>query len=297
MQPAPNGIIIQIEPFVPHAYESLEAADQATFSSESYAECINWYNNVNDVQFLKINYMSDGLKVIGLIARPIIQANKKYPVIVYNRGGTGNSGKNTIANLKEVFYPLTQAGYVVLASQYRGNDGGQGKDELGGSDVNDVAALFDIIHTIDYLDKENIFMFSYSRGGLMTYQILRRKFPVKAAAVTCGITDLIEFEKAFPYAKRIFESMIPNLPEHRDSEYQKRSVMYWPEAINVPLLLLHASDDSVVNVKQAQTLAAKLTELGKPHELVIYPHGDHALTEYRPAINQRVIAWFARYKE
>jgi hypothetical protein len=37
-----------------------------------------------------ITYISDGLPVRGLLIRPKNAGNRKWPAIIFNRGGTGN---------------------------------------------------------------------------------------------------------------------------------------------------------------------------------------------------------------
>ena len=54
---------------------------------------------------------------------------------------------------------------MVLASQYRGNDGGQGKEEFGGSDINDVLNLIPLAESISFMNADRIVMLGFSRGG------------------------------------------------------------------------------------------------------------------------------------
>ena len=64
-------------------------------------------------------------------------------------------------------------------------------------------------------------------------------------------------------------------------EYHKRSAVYWPEKINVPLLIMHGKRDNKVSYKQSVELSKKLEDLGKDHELVIFPNGNHGLNKNR----------------
>ncbi|TDJ55160.1 MAG: hypothetical protein E2O46_03200, partial [Ignavibacteria bacterium] len=75
----------------------------------------------------KITYLSDGLKVKGYVAYPR-DTSIKYPCIIWNRGGIGNRGIIDSFTARGLFGQLASWGYVVFASQYRGNDGGEGKD-------------------------------------------------------------------------------------------------------------------------------------------------------------------------
>ncbi|MCK4561808.1 MAG: hypothetical protein KAT78_02790, partial [Flavobacteriaceae bacterium] len=91
------------------------------------------FSYLNNITIEKITYLSDGLKVKGYLVQP--NKTDKYPCIVYNRGGNKEFGK--LSSKKAVFILARVAswGYVVAASQYRGNDGGEGKEEFGGKDV------------------------------------------------------------------------------------------------------------------------------------------------------------------
>lgn len=291
----PDGTLLKNETFKPHAYDSLSQDDKSRVTQERYQEYVNWYNQISDVDFRSIRYMSDGLEVVGILAQPKDDKAKKRPVIIYNRGGSNDSGKMAVWTLKNNFYSLVKAGYCVLASQYRGNDGGQGTDHLGGDDVNDVLNLFAVAKNIESADTNEMFMVGYSRGGIMTYRALQAGAPVKAAVVISGVADLFLFETLRPDATPILASMIPNYATAHDPELLKRSVIYWPEAIKVPLLLLHGDADAAVDVSQSQKLATLLSELGRECELVIYPGADHFLKNQRNDINKRILEWFSKF--
>jgi len=80
-------------------------------------------------------------------------------------------------------------------------------------------------------------------------------------------------------------------------EYDKRSAVYWPDKINVSILILHGTRDDRVSVKQAKKLSKKLDELGKEHELVIFPTGNHSIGNYKPERNTKIFEWFEKYKK
>ena len=116
---------------------------------------------------------------------------------------------------------------------------------------------------------------------------------IKAAAVVGGLTDLIQWDKEREsIGEKVLEQLIS---PHNCEEYKKRSAYYWPEKINVPVLILHGEDDWRVKVSQAKKLSKKLAELGKVHELVIFPKGDHALRSHRPEKNRLILKWFDKY--
>lgn len=129
----------------------------------------NWLNvrtHTEDVACYKLRYLSDRLKVVGFLVKP--RHEGKYPAIIYNRGGNREYGK---IDSSALFYLscLSSRGYVVVASQYRGNDGSEGREEFGGSDVNDVLNLIPMLESLPFVDSGGIVMLGYSRGGMMTW--------------------------------------------------------------------------------------------------------------------------------
>ena len=70
----------------------------------------------------KIYYRSDVLRVSGYISYPK-DFSKKYPCVIWNRGGIGNKGAIDSFTARGIFGQLASWGYVVFATQYRGNDG------------------------------------------------------------------------------------------------------------------------------------------------------------------------------
>jgi len=247
----------------------------------------------DEVEVYKMRYLSDGFEVVGFIAKPKEKQNdREYPVIIFNRGGNREFGKIEIHFLMSMSY-FAHQGYVAVASQYRGNDGGEGQEEFGGSDVNDVLNLIPMVESLPFAAEEKIGMLGFSRGGMMTYIALSMTDKVKAAAVIGGVTDLFAlYEERGVDMKRVMIDLIGGTPTEKEEEYKKRSASYWPDKIETPLLILHGEDDWRVSVTQAQKLAEELEQLGRTYELVIYPGGDHGLSEHKKDSSERIQKFF-----
>lgn len=238
----------------------------------------------------KIRYLSDGLEVVGFIFKPK-NFDSNLPVLIFNRGGNREYGKISGVWLKYLSF-LASNKYVVLASQYRGNDGGQGREQFGGSDVNDVLDLIPLSKSLRFTDPNNIFMLGVSRGGMMTYLAIKYGAPINAAAVVGGVTDLWG-----AYVQRRDMNFLTQLVGLEKKDFYKRSAIHWPEQINVPILILHGAKDNKVSVKQAKKLANKLDELGKEYELNIFPKGNHSLGNYKTERNAKIFEWFDKHKK
>lgn len=237
----------------------------------------------------KIKYLSDGLYVVGFVVKPK-GGSSKFPVIIFNRGGNREFGKITEEKLTYLSY-LSSKGYVVLASQYRGNDGGWGREEFGGKDVNDVLNIIQLAKSLPFVNPSKIVMLGYSRGGMMTCLAIKHGADIKAAAVVSGLTDVEQAYNRDEGMKRVIRVLVGT----DKSEWEKRSAVYWPEKIDVPLLILHGEDDWRAKPSQAIKLSEKLTEAGKVHKLVIFPKGDHGLNTHQSARDREIFKWFKKY--
>jgi dipeptidyl aminopeptidase/acylaminoacyl peptidase len=243
----------------------------------------------------RIAYLSDGLKVAGFLWKPQDTAGKKFPLIIFNRGGNREFGKlSPWASFG--FYTYVSSGFVVVGSQYRGNDGGEGREEFGGADVRDVLHLIPLARALGYVDMQNVFVLGWSRGGMMTYLALKHDIPVNAVAVGGGLTDLVSEGKRRPGLVKEWRALIPDFDTRREELLRERSAVYWADRINVPVLILQGSADWRSDATtQARGLAQRLAELGKKHELVIYPGDDHGLTLNRADSESRIIEWFKKH--
>jgi dipeptidyl aminopeptidase/acylaminoacyl peptidase len=245
---------------------------------------------------LRIKYTSDGLKVVGFIWKPKDTTGRKFPLIIYNRGGNREFGR-LMPWIQSGFYEYLAHGFVVIASQYRGNDGGEGKEEFGGAEVRDVLNLVPLARSLSYVNTNNLFMLGWSRGGMMTLLALKTNVPVNAAAVGGALADMtLQSEERPAMVEGVYKQLIPDFDKRGEEARRERSAVYWPERINVPLLILHGGADWRVNAKtNALALAQKLQELGKTYELIIYAGDDHGLSLNAADSDRRIIGWFKRH--
>ncbi len=245
----------------------------------------------NGIDCHRIVYLSDGLRVVGYVVKPS-RMKSRLPVLLFNRGGGLEYGNITKENLTYLAF-LASKGYVLIASQYRGNSGGEGREEFGGKDVDDVLNLIPLAKSLSFTDPDRIGMLGFSRGGMMTYLAIKEGAPIRAAAVVGGLCDLGRFfqEAGKDRMKHAIRQWVgPDI-----EEYRKRSACEWPERISVPVLILHGEEDRLVDASQAKELGRKLEALGKPHQLVIIPKGDHGLNNFRTQRDQLILEWFEKY--
>jgi dipeptidyl aminopeptidase/acylaminoacyl peptidase len=241
----------------------------------------------------RLVYLSDGLKVVAYEWKPKVRGADKLPLIIWNRGGNRDFGQNSPWQSERRF---ALDGFVVLASQYRGNDGGEGKEEFGGADVHDVSNLLPLAESFGYVDMDNVFMLGWSRGAMMTLLALKQGMKVNAAAVGGTPADItaVSADRA-AMETMVFAELIPGYAEHRDQSLRDRSPVYWADRIEAPLLIFHGGADWRVKTDQALSLAQALQRAGKTYELTIYAGDDHGVSAHRDETDRRIVDWFRRY--
>lgn len=135
----------------------------------------------NDRRFVleRFTYASDGLEVSAYLYRPD-QAAGPLPLVVFNRGSY--VVKDQAPGLLATFRRIAIEGFVVLAPMLRGSDGMEGRDEMGGADLHDIANAIVGARSLGIAVSDATFLYGESRGGIMTFLALRNGLPVRAAA-------------------------------------------------------------------------------------------------------------------
>jgi len=194
---------------------------------------------------------------------------------------------------------LVTNGYIVIASQYRGSEGSEGKDELGGGDVSDVTGLIVTLRSIPKADTSRIGMFGWSRGAINTVLGLTKVSNIKAAVVGAGFTDLISLKETRKFFDTgLYSRQIPNYGKTKDEHLLKiRSATFFAEKISktTPILLLQGTGDKNVPASQALNLAQKFYEVKQPFRLILYEGGNHSLEKFKSEYEFEIIKWFNKY--
>ena len=248
--------------------------------------------NARSIFVYRIVYRSQGHRVVGFIAEP--RSGDDLPSVIYNRGGSGEFGvlKSSMFFLR-IPAQLAVHGYLVIASQYSGNAGGEGKDEMGGSDIEDVLVLKKILSKYHRASSEKIGMYGASRGGIMTYLSLAKVKWLKAVVTVGATTNLLRQEKLRTEMKGHFKKMFGGSLAAK----KRRSAIFWTNLFykKTPLLIMHGSSDWRVSPLDSIELAQKLLALRIPHRLVIFEGTDHALSEHADESMKFTLAWFDRF--
>jgi dienelactone hydrolase len=287
-----DGAILESKPYVWPPYDHLGAPAQALVTEAAYRAIAA----DAAVEMTRVVYASDGLREVALACKPKeATAAAKKPLLLWLHGGAGAPSRIGADNV----LPLLQlrrycaSGFVVLAPQYRGVDGGEGRDEVGGRDLDDVLALIPLGRALPYVDGAQIFAFGFSRGAQMALQAIRAHAPFAAVAVVGAGGELA------PTLERVpdFAALVP--PEGKTPEgLERRSPSRWVESlVDVPILFMHGADDPVVPASTLAAMVAKLAEKDGIYELHIFAREDHALFRHDDEVFERSLDWFRHVRK
>ena len=288
-----DGTIVERETYQFPSYEkSLQTTNIRDITSkEEYETAIRDTN----FEFQRVKYMSDGLKVTAYLYKPKLVSGSKLPAIIFNRGSLilGDIAPELVSSFRR----LASEGFVVLAPMYRQSDGGEGRDEMGGGDVNDLMNSAALAKSLGFIDVNNLFLYGESRGGVMTYLAIKKNFPANAASVYGAFTDMEALIKDKPqvYRPQLLNQIWPEFESRKDEIFRSRSAIFWPESLGIPLLIMHGGADWSVNPSQSLTIAQKLQSLGKTYELIIYAGDGHRLARNQEDRDRRAVAWFRKH--
>lgn len=243
----------------------------------------------------RVSYRVDGLRVVGFVLVPPGARASSLPAVLYARGGNRDFGKLDVYQLS-LLQMIADAGFVVLATQYRGVDGGDGKDEFGGDEVHDLEALLPLARGVREYDGARAYLWGHSRGGMEAYEALRDGLPVRAAAIGGGVADLGRTMQKRPEMAKVVAAVVPGwegaTAEARGKALEHRSALRWADKVQVPLLLMHAREDWRVELAQSVAMDATLTRLGREHRLVVFDGDAHQLFLHRRAMVEAMVGWF-----
>ena len=229
------------------------------------------------IRLTEVTYYSQGLRVKGLLAEPKIEG--AYDGILYLRGGIQNVGMVRAPRIAQ----FAAQGFVVFAPYYRGNRGGEGKDEFAGED------RFDAVNGVDVLKQfcdERVHVFGFSRGGLMALWTAILRNDITSVVTWAGVSDAAATYWERMDMRRMMKRVIGGTPNRIPEAYDARTPLFEVHDITAPLLIIHGLRDENVDVEHARQLAFYLEEEKKKVETWYYEKLTHF---FPPEVNRQVV--------
>ncbi|MEH7118094.1 prolyl oligopeptidase family serine peptidase [Neobacillus vireti] len=231
-----------------------------------------------NVELKVITYLSNGLKVKGMLAEPPHEGS--LDGFLYLRGGIKNVGKVRPARIAQ----FAAEGFIVFAPYYRGNQGGEGNEDFAGEDREDAYAAYQVLKSLSCV--RDIHIFGFSRGGVMALWT-GIQFPEAASIVTWGgVSDMTLTYKERKDLRKMMKRVIGGTPDKYPDRYKERTALYELEKIEAPVLIIHGVNDHNVTVEHAHRLERRLKSLDKPVECWYFEEFTHY---FPPAVNRKVV--------
>jgi acetyl esterase/lipase len=204
-------------------------------------------------------------------------ADSTKSIVLIHGGGWNSGSKNDFAGYIDSF-KKRMPDYAVFNLNYRLVNG----SNLFPAQEQDIRAAIDFIvsHSGDYhINSNKLVLLGASAGGhLALLQGYKYSHPKIAAIVDFfGPTDLVTmFQKPWnPYVPFVLQMITGTTPKQNLPLYQQSSPINYVGAQSAPTLILHGSNDNVVNISQSKSLKERLDKAGVKNELVIYPGKSH----------------------
>lgn len=253
------------------------------------------FTHLNDVTVYDLEYHSfDNTFVKGFLITPK-DKSKKYPVLIFNRGGNGHYGMVTEPYIVRFLSKIAAQGYIVIGSQLRGSEGSEGEDEWGAKDIGDVLYLFEIIDELKNVDTSRIAQMGWSRGRVTNFHLLKKTNRIKATITIAGPADLLSTNRKDMF--KVYRNRIKNYAKDSITATNCVSPIYQLDSIKnkkAPLLFLHGDKDSSVPITNSELLNEKAKQIGLQSTVITYPEGDHGLMKQIDSVINDVIEWLKR---
>jgi dipeptidyl aminopeptidase/acylaminoacyl peptidase len=220
----------------------------------------------------QVEYTSGDLKLKGWLSAPP-RDGKRHPAVVFLHGGFAFAAEDWADAA-----PFAEAGFVLFAPTFRGENGNPGAYESFYGEVDDARAAGRYVSALPYVDGTQVFVAGHSSGAVLTCLVAMMSSPYKAAAALDGSVEMDSWAKFSPGA------LVPYDPSD-PQEVRVRNPMAFVGGLRCPLILYAGEAGRRPN----ELLAARARHLGKPCELVLVS-GDHAAM-VAPAV-QKAIAQF-----
>ena len=206
-------------------------------------------------------------------------ANKKYPVFMYQYSGPGSQQVNNEWNSADDYWfmMLSQQGYIVACVDGRGT-GFKGADfkkvtqkQLGKYEVEDQIDAAKEFGTYPYVDASRIGIFGWSYGGFMASNCLFKGNEVfKMAIAVAPVTNWRFYDSI--YTERYMQT-----PQENASGYDENSPINHVEKLKGNFLLIHGSADDNVHLQNSMQMMEALIQANKQFDSQIYPDKNHGI--------------------
>lgn len=215
-----------------------------------------------------VTYLSQGLLVKGFMVEP--KGSATYPGFLYLRGGIANVGKVRIGRIIQ----FAAQGFIVFAPCYRGNMGGEGREDFALEDRWDAINGAKLLMNHSKCNGD-LYTFGFSRGGVMALWTAIEVPAVKKVVTWGGVSDLALTYEERVDLRRMLKRVVGGTPNKYPERYQARTPLSKLHQMNASILIIHGAHDKNVSINHASRLETELQNKGKTFSSWIFYDLDH----------------------
>jgi len=227
---------------------------------------------------------SEGVQLNGWMVKPRdFDANKKYPVVMYQYGGPGNQqvrnqwGIGMSGNGAIMEQLLAQKGYIAVCVDNRGT-GGRGAEfekctylRLGELEARDQVETALWLGRQPYVDKERIGIWGWSYGGWNTLMSMSEGRPV----FRCGVA--IAPPTCWRYYDTIYTERYMRTPNENKQGYDEVNPIARASKLSGALLICHGLADDNVHYQNTAEYVEALVQADKDFRQLVYTNRNHSI--------------------
>lgn len=243
------------------------------------------YPKINDTNYAGkqlVHYKArDGLSIEAYLTKPIREKEEvKSPAIILPHGGPMARDYEGFDYWAELF---SNRGYIVFQPNFRGSSGYGYDFEMASIEGWGQAMQDDLQDAAKWLKRQNIVnenkicIAGASYGGYAALMAaVKHGESFKCAASFAGVSDI---ELIVSKARRFTNNEVVKKQFGTDSDkLEAASPVNFSEKINIPILLIHGTDDKVVPVAHSRDMAEELDDYDKDVRYVEIEGANHHLS-------------------
>lgn len=222
----------------------------------------------------------DGLTIEGYLTLPVDAGDDPLPAIIFPHGGPISYDDGSFDVWTQLF---ANRGYAVLQMNFRGSSGygydfmASGLQNWGLEMQNDVEDGTRWLIEQGIADPERICVVGASYGGYAALMEAARNPDLYQCVVSfAGVTDVAYLVSS--YRRYTNYEVVKEQVGSDKSELRDRSPISHADAIDIPVLMAHGTDDRSVRVRHSQRMHRELEKEGKDVTYLEFEDGDHHLS-------------------
>lgn len=233
----------------------------------------------------RITYTAaDGLKIPAYLTFPRGKSAQKLPLIVFPHGGP--EARDT-AEFNWWAQAMASQGYLVLQPNYRGSTVtsehlSAGFGEWGRKMQTDLSDGIQYLVKEGMVDPSRVCIVGGSYGGYAALAGVTLQQGIYRCAVSvAGISDIkrmLRDVSSYADHERRYWNRFMGVNGPSDPIVQQISPINHVDAITVPVLLIHGTDDTVVNIDQSSVMLDAMKHAKKDVQMVTLKKEDHWLS-------------------